>query len=106
MKIPANAATAVSSITLRYPNASGVSTDSTQSIVGSSGSQAHATSTFTGLSFYVPAGTTKKLDAYVNLSTIQNDGDSGKAITLVLDKNEGFNTTNPAGTATTTFLRR
>ena len=103
VKIPANAATAVSSITLRYPNASGVSTDSTQSIVGSSGSQAHATSTFTGLTFYVPAGTTKKLDAYVNLSTIQNDGDSGKAITLVLDKNEGFKATNSAGTATTTF---
>ncbi len=103
VKIPANSATAVSSITLRYPNAGGVSTDSTQSIVGSSGSQSHATATFSGLTFYIPAGTTKKLDAYVNLSTIQNDGDSGKAVTVVLDKNEGFRATNSAGTATTTF---
>ena len=103
VKIPANSATAVSSITLRYPNASGVSTDSTQSIVGSSGSQAHSTATFTGLTFYIPSGTTKKVDAYVNLSTIQNDGDSGKAITVVLDNDDGFKATNSAGTATTTM---
>ncbi|OGG78383.1 hypothetical protein A3A36_00310 [Candidatus Kaiserbacteria bacterium RIFCSPLOWO2_01_FULL_52_12b] len=103
VKIPADAATAVTSITLRYPNASGVSTDSTQSIVGSSGSQAHATSTFAGLTFYIPAGTTKKIDAYVNLSTIQNDGDSGKAVTVVLDNDDGFHATDSAGTATTTM---
>jgi len=101
VKISANAATAVSSITLRYPNANGVSTDTVQSIVGSSGSQSHATSTFTGLTFYVPSGTTKKLDVYVNLSTIQNDGDSGKSVSVVLDADEGFRATDSSGSTKT-----
>ena len=103
VKVPANSATAVSSITLKYPDVNGATQSSTQSIVGSSGSQAHATSTFAGLTFYIPAGTTKKIDAYVNLSTIQNDGDSGKAITVVLDNDDGFHATDSAGTATTTM---
>lgn len=101
VKIPANAATGVTSITLKgngLPTA-GVS----QNITLSSGGQSHATSTFTGLTFNVPAGTTKQLDAYVSLSTIQNDGDSGKSVTLTLDGDEGFRATNSAGTATTTL---
>ena len=104
VKVPANAATAVTSITLRYPNASGVSTDSSQNISVSSGAtETHATSTFEGLTFYVPAGKTKHLDAYVNLSTIQNDGDSGKSISVLLDGDEGFHATDSSGTATTTL---
>jgi len=103
VKIPANSATAVSSVTLKYPDVNGATQSSTQSIVGSSLTQSHATSTFAGLTFYIPAGTTKKIDAYANLSTIQNDGDSGKAITVLLDNDDGFHATDSAGTATTTM---
>ena len=101
VKVLANAATAVTSITLKYPNASGTLVESLQNVSVSSGAQTHATSTFEGLTFYVPAGMTKQLDAYVNLSAIQNDGDSGKSVTVILDDNEGFNATDSSGTADT-----
>jgi len=104
VKIPANAATSVTSVTLRYPNKSGVSTDSVGVISLSSGAtQTYSTSTFTGLSFYIPAGTTKTLDAYVSLASIASGASSGAAVSVVLDKNEGFNATDSSGTATTTF---
>lgn len=104
VKVLANAATAVSSVTLKYPDSTGVTQTLTQYLTLSSGAaQTHSTSTFTGLTFYIPSGTTKSIDAYVNLSTIQNDGDSGKAVTVALDRATGFNATNSAGTATTSF---
>jgi hypothetical protein len=103
VKVLANAATAVSSVTLKYPDANGTTQSSSQNVSVSSGGQSHATSTFTGLTFYVPAGTTKQLDAYVNLSSIQNDGDSGKTVTVTLDNNDGFNATDSSGTADTTL---
>ena len=103
VKVPANAATAVSSVTLKYPDVNGVTQSSSQNISVSSGGQSHATSTFTGLTFYVPAGMTKQLDAYVNLSSIQNDGDSGKTVTVTLDFDEGFNATDSSGTADTSL---
>ncbi len=103
VKIPANAATSITSVTLRYPNASGVSTDSSATLALSSGAQTHATATFTGLTFYIPADTSKKLDVYVNLATIANGATSGTAITAVLDAGEGYRETNSAGTVGTTL---
>ena len=99
VKVLADAATAVSSITLKYPDSTGTSVSSSQNVTVSSGAQTHATSTFEGLTFYVPAGTTKKLDVYMNLSAIQADGDSGKSVTAILDYNEGFHATDSSGTA-------
>ncbi len=103
VKIPANAATSITSVTLRYPNAAGVSTDSSATLALSSGAQTHATATFTGLTFYVPADTSKKLDVYVSLSTIANGATSGAAITAVLDAAEGYRETDSAGTVGTTL---
>lgn len=103
VKVLADAATAVSSITLKYPDSTGTSVSSSQNVTVSSGAQTHATSTFEGLTFYVPAGTTKKLDVYVNLSAIQADGDSGKSVTAILDYNEGFHSTDSSGTADETL---
>ncbi|MFA5996107.1 MAG: peptidoglycan-binding protein [Candidatus Paceibacterota bacterium] len=99
VKVLADAATAISSITLKYPDSTGTSVSSSQNVTVSSGAQTHATSTFEGLTFYVPAGTTKKLDVYMNLSAIQADGDSGKSVTAILDYNEGFHATDSSGTA-------
>ncbi|MEK7554306.1 MAG: peptidoglycan-binding protein [Patescibacteria group bacterium] len=103
VKVPANAATSITSVTLRYPNASGVSTDSTATLALSSGAQTHATATFTGLTFYIPADTTKKLDVYVSLATIASGATSGSAVTAVLDADEGYRETNSAGTVGTTL---
>ena len=103
VKIPANAATSITSVTLRYPNAAGVSTDSSTTLALSSGAQTHATATFTGLTFYIPSDTSKKLDVYVNLATIANGATSGSAITAVLDAGEGYRETDSAGTVGTTL---
>lgn len=103
VKIPANAATSITSVTLRYPNAAGVSTDSSATLALSSGGQSHATATFTGLTFYIPADTSKKLDVYVSLATIANGATSGAVITAILDANEGYRETNSAGTVGTTL---
>ncbi|MCR4334088.1 MAG: hypothetical protein NUV60_03725, partial [Patescibacteria group bacterium] len=100
VKIPNGVATAVSSVTLRYPNESGVSTDSTAYIAVPT-SEAYATATFTSLTFYIPSGTTKELDVYTNLSAIQTDGDSGRGVTVLLGDDGGFRSTNSAGTVST-----
>ncbi|MFA6408123.1 MAG: peptidoglycan-binding protein [Candidatus Paceibacterota bacterium] len=104
VKIPANAATSVASVTLRYPNAAGVSTDSTAVLDLSSGAlETHATATFTGMTFYIPADTSKKLDVYVSIPTIASGATSGSAISVVLDAGEGYRETNSAGTVGTTL---
>lgn len=100
VKIPANAATSVESVTLKYPTEASEAS-STGSLAFSSGS--YATSTFTGLSFYVPAGETKKLDVYVKLNSIQQDGDSGKEVYVALDANEGYRAVDSSGTAVNTL---
>ncbi|MBI4133595.1 hypothetical protein HY478_03200 [Candidatus Uhrbacteria bacterium] len=103
VKVPANAATSITSVTLRYPNASGASVDSSATLALSSGAQTHATATFTGLTFYIPADTSKKLDVYVSLATIPNGATSGAAITAILDADEGYREADSAGTVGTTL---
>jgi len=113
VKVTANAATSVTSVTLRYPTyslvngvmtATGASTDSDAVLALSSGAvQTHATATFTGLSFYIPANTSKNLDVYVSLATVASGATSGTAITAVLDADEGYRETDSAGTAGTTL---
>ena len=104
VKVPANAATSVASITLRYlSGTSQVSTDSTAVLALSSGGQTYATATFTGLSFYIPSDASKKLDVYVSLSTIASGATSGSAVSVVLDADEGYRETNSAGTVGTTL---
>ena len=103
IKIPNGAATSVTSVILSYPNASGTQTESTAVLALPSTSQVYATATFTGLSFFVPKNTTKKLDVYVSVPTIESGATSGSAISSVLDWNEGFRATDSAGTASTTI---
>ncbi|MDP2651872.1 MAG: hypothetical protein Q8O94_01925, partial [bacterium] len=103
VKVPNNSATSIASITLRYPNASGVSTDTSATLASPSTIEPYATATFTGLTFYIPQNTTKKLDVYVNLASIQADADSGKSVTVLLGDDGGFRKTDSAGTANTTL---
>ena len=100
VKIPANAATSVSLVTLKWAaNPTGVS----QALALSSGDQTHATATFTGLTFAVPTNETKTLDVYVNIPTIANGATSGTAITALLDAREGYKAVDSSGTASTTM---
>ena len=110
VKIPANAATSIASVILRYPTyslvngvmtATGGSTDSSATLALSSGSEVYATATFTGLTFYIPADTTKKLDVYVSLATIASGATSGTAVSVRLGDDGGYRNTNSAGTVST-----
>jgi hypothetical protein len=90
-------------VTLRYPNASGVSTDSSAVLTLPSTSQPYATATFTGLTFAIPQNTTKSLDVYVNLSTIESSAASGAPVSVKLVYNTGFRSTDSSGTTSATL---
>ncbi|MBI5457533.1 peptidoglycan-binding protein [Candidatus Kaiserbacteria bacterium] len=98
--IPANAATSVSSVTLKWPgNTAGVS----QALSLSSGTQVYSTATFTGLTFAIPMNETQTIDVYVNIPTVANGATSGTAISAYLSWITGFKAVDSAGTASTTM---
>jgi hypothetical protein len=66
-----------------------------------SATQGYATATFTGLTFAIPQNTTKKLEVYVNLATVESGATSGAGVAAVLDYNEGFSAKDSSGTADT-----
>ena len=98
VKVPADAATSVSSVTLKF----GTDT-ATQALALSSGTLPYATATFTGLSFQVPQNTEKILDVYVSIPTISSGASTGKAISVLLDYDEGFKAIDSAGTSDTSL---
>jgi len=100
VKIPSGVSTSVSSVTLRYPNASGVSTDSV-AVLALPTTEPYATATFTGMTFYIPADTSKKLDVYVSIPTIASGATSGSGISVVLADDGGYRNTDSAGTVST-----
>ena len=99
VKLPIPAATAVSAVTLKYPDVNGVTQSAVQAIALASGSsQTQSTATFTGLAFYIPAGGEKSLDVYVNVATLANMATtSGASITVTIDDDEGFKAIDSAG---------
>lgn len=99
VKVPADAATSVSAVTLKWNGG-----EATQALTLSSGAQTYATATFTGLTFEIGANeTAKKLDVYVNIPTIASGAGTGKAISVVLDADEGFKAIDAAGNSDTTL---
>ncbi len=99
VKVPADAATSVSAVTLKWEGG-----EASQALTLSSGSQTYATATFTGLTFEVGANVTaKKLDVYVNIPTIASGASTGKAVSVVLDADEGFKAIDAAGNSDTTL---
>jgi len=101
VKIPNNAATSVSSVTLKGYGLP--TTGATAYLASPTTAQEYATATFSGLTFQIPQNTTKSLDVYVSLNSIQADGDSGKAISAKLAWNDGFQVKDSSGTASTTM---
>ncbi|MCX6788206.1 MAG: peptidoglycan-binding domain-containing protein [Candidatus Kaiserbacteria bacterium] len=98
VKIPANAATSVTAVTLKWTGGS-----ATQALALSSGTQTYATATFTGLSFNVPMNTDSNLDVYVGIPTIASGATSGAAISVLLDGDEGFKAVDSSGASDTTL---
>src|SRR3989344_4643506 len=103
VKVPADAATSVSNVTLKYKNSAGVEQTITQALALSSTAQTHATATFTGLTFYVPQNDSADVDVYVDVPTISSGAKSGAAISVLLDGDEGFKAIDGAGNSDTTL---
>jgi hypothetical protein len=98
VKVPANAATSVTAITLKWTGGS-----ATQALTLSSGAQTYATATFTGLSFAVPMNADTNLDVYVGIPTIASGATTGAAVSVVLDADEGFKAIDSSGASDTTL---
>jgi len=103
VKVPADAATSVANVTLKYKDQSGAEQTVTRSLALSSGAQTHATATFTGLTFYVPLNDSADLDVYVDVPTTTSGAKSGAAISVLLDADEGFKAIDAAGNAYTSL---
>ncbi|TSC87079.1 MAG: Uncharacterized protein G01um10148_184 [Parcubacteria group bacterium Gr01-1014_8] len=103
VKVPADAATSVSQITLKYKNSAGVEQTVSQALALSSGALTHATATFTGLTFFVPENDSADIDVYVDTPTIASGGKSGAAISVLLDGDEGFKAIDSSGASDTTL---
>jgi hypothetical protein len=95
VKVPADAATSVTNVTLKH----GSSVIQTRQLSAPSGSQTHGTSTFSGMEFVIPESGITTIDVYVDIPTIDNANVniSGKAISVILDDDEGFKATDSAG---------
>jgi hypothetical protein len=104
VKVLADASTAVSAVVLQYKDEAGATQTASQALALSSGGQTHSTATFSGLTFYIPSDTNRDLDVYVNTPTVASSPSaSGKSIAVILDYNEGFNSTDSSGTADITL---
>lgn len=101
LKVQNNFATATTGITVKYKDKAGVSQQQTQ--VLAFGTQGSATTTYTGLTIYVPSNGTANVDVYVDLASIgTGSGASGAAGSITLDWDEGFKATGDSGTSATT----
>lgn len=103
VKVPADAATSVSNVTLKYKNQAGVEQTVSQAIALSSSGQSHATATFTGLTMWVPENDSADLDVYVDVGTITSGAKSGAAVSVSLENDSGFKAVDGAGTSDTTL---
>ncbi|MEK7604446.1 MAG: peptidoglycan-binding domain-containing protein [Patescibacteria group bacterium] len=104
VKVLADASTAVTNVVVQYKDMNGVTQTATKDLTLASNALTHSTATFTGLSFYIPADSNRDLDVYINTPTVASaPGASGKAVTVTLDYNEGFNATDSSGSADTSL---
>ncbi|MBI2612901.1 hypothetical protein HYW59_03795 [Candidatus Kaiserbacteria bacterium] len=83
-------------MTLKYKDVNGVEKTSSQAVT--TGNQAYSTSTFTGLTMYVPMNDSADIDVYVDVPTISSGSHSGAAVSVLIDADEGFKAIDSAGT--------
>ncbi len=104
VKVPANSASAVSLITLKNAT-TGLTLKAQGFDLTASGLLLFSTSTFSGLGFVVPAGTSRAIDVYVDVApiTTNNSNLSGQAIYVNIDTNEGVEYADGANNLTTSL---
>lgn len=100
IKIPNDAATSVSNVTLKYKDSAGVEKTASQALT--TGSEQYATATFTGLTMYVPQNDSADLDVYVDIPTIAAGSHSAAAISVLISNHSGFKAIDSAGSTDTT----
>jgi len=85
-------------------DATGKTLSVTQSLALPTSVQPYATATFTGLSFYVPSGSSSDLTVSVSTPTIASGSSSisGAGISVLIDNKVGFQAIDASGSATTT----
>lgn len=101
VQVPTGAATSVGAVTLKYKNQAGSDVTVSQAVQLPSTTQGFGTATFTGMTFYIPANTTKALDVYVDVPTVASGATSGAAIYVLLSSQEGFKAIDAAGNSDT-----
>ncbi len=100
--VPNSSATSTTGVTIQYKDANGNTQKVTQAL-NVIAANPTATSTFSGLSMFVPKNDSADLQVFVGVPTISNGATSGAAITATLVGNAGFQAVNSAGNATTTI---
>jgi len=99
IKVPNNAATAVSAVTLKYKDSAGAQQSVSKEL--STGDTDYATATFTGLTMYAPLNDSADIDVYVDVPTVSAGAASGAAISVLIDADEGFKALDSAGSSDT-----
>jgi hypothetical protein len=99
VKVPADAATSVANVTLKFKNQAGVEQTVSRALSLPSGALTHATATFTGLAFYVPLNDSADLDVYVDVPTTTSGAKSGAAVSVHIAGNnaDGFKAVDSSG---------
>lgn len=100
VQIPNGVASSVSSVMLKYKDASGVTQTATQAL--SLSATASSTASFTGLNFYVPTNDSSDVSVWVSTPTIANSAVSGAKIVVSLDHDTAFEAADQSGNSTTT----
>ena len=103
IKIPNNAATSVTNVTLSYTDVNGATQTRTQGLTTST-TAPYATATFTGLGMYVPMNSSANLNVSVGTPTIASGATSGAAINVSLGTGASagdFQAQNSAGATLT-----
>ena len=100
IKVPNDAATSVSNVTLKYKDVAGLEKTASQALT--TGSEQYATATFTGLSMYVPQNDSTDLDVYVDIPLISSGSHSAAAISVLISHESGFKAIDSAGNTDTT----
>lgn len=104
VEIPSGAATSVSDVVIKYKDQSGAQQSSTQALALPSSGQAYATSTFQGLTAYVPSNDSTDIEVWVDTPTVANGATSGVGVSAVIDASAmGFKAIDAAGNQVTTF---
>lgn len=99
LKVTSNAASSTNGLTIKYKNAAGATVEATAPVIA--GSEANATSTFTGLSAFVPANDEMVVEVYANVPLLSQSGATGNSINVTLDYNEGFKAVDGSGSTAT-----